>query len=76
MDVVKESPVYASDGFTTGGTVVTITPVSVSYNLTESLEGGKPVTMASIGLGGFIDKVKDFGKSLTDRIMDKAGKYD
>lgn len=33
MDVVKESPVYASDGFTTGGTVVTITPASVSHNL-------------------------------------------
>lgn len=32
--------------------------------------------MASIGLGGSINKVKDFGKSLTDRIMDKAGKYD
>ena len=83
------------------GIGATITPASVSYNLTESLEGGKPVTTASIGLGGgltsndvhtyytetkvhtvkigvggFINKVKDFGKSLTDRIMGKAGKYD
>ena len=33
MDVVKESPVYASGGFTTGGMVVTITPASVSHNL-------------------------------------------
>ena len=83
------------------GIGATITPASVSYNLTESLEGGKPVTTASIGLGGgltsndvhtyytetkvhtvkigvggFINKVKDFGKNLADRIMGKAGKYD
>lgn len=42
----------------------------------ESLEGGKPVTMASIGLGGSINKVKDFGKRVADKIMGKAGKYD
>ena len=83
------------------GIGATITPASVSYNLTESLEGGKPVTTVSIGLGGgltsndvhtyytetkvhtvkigvggFINKVKDFGKNLADRIMGKAGKYD
>ena len=31
--------------------------------------------MASIGLGGSINKVKDFGKNLADKIMGKAGKY-
>ena len=43
MDVVKESPVYASGGFTTGGTVVTITPVSVSHNLLIPTQRESPI---------------------------------
>ena len=34
------------------------------------------VYTVKIGVGGFIDKVKDFGKRVADKIMGKAGKYD
>ena len=34
------------------------------------------VHTVKIGVGGFIDKVKDFGKRVADKIMGKAGKYD
>ena len=89
-------------GVTTG---IGIGNYAISADSTISMEGGKPITTASIGfgvapnsilvsndvhtyytetkvytvkigIGGFIDKVKDFGKRVADKIMGTAGKYD
>ena len=89
----------------TTGIGIGIGNYAISADSTISMEGGKPITTASIGfgvapnsilvsndvhtyytetkvytvkigIGGFIDKVKDFGKRVADKIMGKAGKYD